>query len=534
MRRKEFISKKLAVILMAATIVIAPITGIIAMPMNAFATPDVDILEQYKYMSGNFEWIDDNHQGEVDLVQESHTMRRVNEGDIDHNKGGVLHNTETGNVGYNEDRVYLNDGHVGTNDFTVMYNSPTGTVDENNYEVWDNDGYVDVNNHVVSNCSGVVGENRGLVMGMPSNYVMRYENKVDSVGTVNVNNGGIIMNGAWENDSITVNEFVSGEVVTDAMYTNRNGSEVVPRKGTVHIINNYDSEEFKDNNLVIVDNQYHTVTFDNLENATAQYDNFDKNYMGVNYEKTAANKEDIPLDGIITLKANDGYKIDDDGQLAGEVGKLAYSLAKNDDGSYTVNINSLNENVLLTPEMLHLIISKLTGDETPTEVQIGDTVINLDELKDDDVVVISGGSSSDNNGDSSAPTESSVPAGYNLSDEAIKAITDQVQKQVAANGNDIATLEVIDIYFGDKIDMTPDVIKYLCEKVPVAKRCHFDYKDQEHILFIPAFDLNAPAYAEGLETLAKEPAHTAGFLRIKDIFVKLGFATKVVEEEAAE
>ena len=76
-------------------------------------------------------------------------------------------------------------------------------------------------------------------MGMPSNYVMRYENKVDSVGTVNVNNGGIIMNGAWENDSITVNEFVSGEVVTDAMYTNRNGSEVVPRKGTVHIINNY-------------------------------------------------------------------------------------------------------------------------------------------------------------------------------------------------------------------------------------------------------------------------------------------------------
>lgn len=101
--------------------------------------------------------------------------------------------------------------------------------------------------------------------------------------------------------------------------------------------------------------------------------------------------------------------------------------------------------------MLHLIISELTGDETPTEVQIGDTVVKLDDIKDAKAIVITESSSSGSSDNSGSVAESS-----------------------------------------------------------------------------------APAYAEGLETLAKEPAHTAGFFRIKDIFVKLGFATKVVEEEAAE
>lgn len=531
MRRKEFISKKLAVILMTATLVITPIMGSMAMPMNACAAGD--ILAQYENVYGG-EWAEDNPEGEQVDYNGSDYFMRTNEGEIGGNAGLVIHNTETGTIEYNTGNgiVLLNDGNVTDNNFMVAYNSPTGTVDSNTYEVFDNDGYIDINEGVVNNGSGIVGENResALVKGSPSTSMDRDARNDDSVGIINVNNGGTVQNGIGENDSITVKEFNYGNVITDSV----DSESGVSNKGTVHIIDNYDSKEFKENNLILVDNQYHSVTFDNLENATAQYMNFDKNHLGATFEKTAVNKEDIPLDGIITLKANDGYKITDDGQMSGEVGALSYSLGKNDDGSYAVNINSLHGNVALTPEMLHLIISKLTGDETPTEVQIGDTVVKLDELKDDDVVVISGGSSSDNNGDSSAPTESSVPAGYNLSDEAIKAITDLVQKQVAANGNDIATLEVIDIYFGDKIDMTPDVIKYLCEKVPVAKRCHFDYKDQEHILFIPAFDLNAPAYAEGLETLAKEPAHTAGFFRIKDIFVKLGFATKVVEEGAAE
>ncbi len=530
MRRKEFISKKLAVILMTATMVITPIVGSIAMPMNSFAAGD--ILAQYEYVYGG-EWVEDNPEGEyVDFNRRDYIMR-TNEGEISANTGLVIHNAETGTIEYNAGigTVILNDGNVTESSFIVAYNSPTGTIDLNTDVVYDNDGYIGTNEGVVNNGSGIVGENceSALVKGSPSTTKDRDARNDDSVGIINVNNGGTVQNGIGENDSITIKEFNYGNVITDTL----DKETGVSNKGTVHIIDNYDSKEFKENNLILVDNQYHSVTFDNLENATAQYMNFDKNHLGATFEKTAVNKEDIPLDGVITLKANDGYKITDDGQMSGEVGALSYSLGKNDDGSYAVNINSLHGNVALTPEMLHLIISELTGDETPTEVQIGDTVVKLDELKDD-VVVISGGSSSDNNGDSSAPTESSAPAGYNLSDETIKAITDQVQKQVAANGNDIATLEVIDIYFGDKIDMTPDVIKYLCEKVPVAKRCHFDYKDQEHILFIPAFDLNAPAYAEGLETLAKEPAHTAGFLRIKDIFVKLGFATKVVEEEAAE
>ena len=101
-------------------------------------------------------------------------------------------------------------------------------------------------------------------------------------------------------------------------------------------------------------------------------------------------------------------------------------------------------------------------------------------------------------------------------------------------GQDAASLEVVDIYFKDKIAMSPNMIKYLCESIPVAKRCHFDYQGKEHVLFIPAFDVTAPAYAEGLKTLEKEPSKTAGFYRIKDIFKDLKFDAKIVETPVEE
>ena len=54
------------------------------------------------------------------------------------------------------------------------------------------------------------------------------------------------------------------------------------------------------------------------------------------------------------------------------------------------------------------------------------------------------------------------------------------------------------------------------------------------MLFIPAFDLTNPAYPDGLAQLDKEPARTAGFLRIEQIFKPLGFATRIVDSHARE
>ncbi|RKM54097.1 hypothetical protein D6853_14255 [Butyrivibrio sp. X503] len=559
MRRKEFISKKLAVILMAATIVIAPIFGSMAAPIDAHA--EMDSVIQAEDLGADP--IPDNNaplDEPVDEVPFGKIMD-VNNGTVTKNEGIIEHNSDGAYVKDNNNAVRYNDGQIDENNYEV--NNNTGHVDNTaKYTaIFKNDGEVGDNSGYVYNSTGNVDRNlpTGTVIGYPGTYCDKEANEGPYINTVNINYGNII-NGAGENDVITINESYSGHIDTGYNtdfadeYGFLGGISVYRdldqnRLGKVHIINNYGKDEYKDDDLVLVDNQYHGVQFDDIDNVTATYtwddgDSFQfvaekledggTHHVGV-WVQTGVNKVDIPITGIITIKANDGYKITDDGQTSGELEKISYSLGKNEDGSYTVNINSLKGSVLLTPEMLHLIVSELTGDEA-SEVKIGDTVVNLDEIKEDEVIVVkeSSHSSSDNSNSGSA-AEKAAPAGFNLTDAAIKSITEQVQKQVAANGNDIAALEVVDIYFGDKIDMTPDVIKYLCEKVPVAKRCHFDYKDQEYVMFIPAFDLVAPAYAEGLDTLDKEPAHTAGFLRITQIFEKLGFATKVVEEqEAAE
>ena len=540
MRRKEFISKKLAVVLMAATMLVVPIMGAMVTKVDVHA-------EQHDYTITTDSLktpVEDNNnlQEYVDEVQKD-TIMDANNGVILQNNGTIVHNSEEAGVYENDGAIRYNDGTVPYNDYEINNNSETGYIINNseNGIIFKNDGRVDNNNRSVYNGNGGYVDNNwneGVVLGSPGNFSDKEGSEGPYLGTIRVNNGRII-NGSGENDVLTVNYFMQGDIDTGLEGYNpdrsRGGVSVYEflenfqdRKGKVHIINNYDEKEFKENDLILVDNQYHGVFLADTDNATTEYNNFSDLKDFEHYVLTAQNKADIPINGSITIRPNSGYKITDNGQLSGEVDKLTYNLNKNNDGSYTVSFASVKGDVFLTADMLNLIVSQLTAEEAASiqQIVVDGKEVKVEDIKDSDVIVIKG--SSDNSG---TPAEASAPAGYNLTDAAIKNITDQVQKLVAANGNDIAALEVIDIYFGDKIDMTPGAIKYLCEKVPVAKRCHFDYQDQEHVLFIPAFDLNAPAYAEGLEVLDKEPAHTAGFLRIKDIFVKLGFAAKVVEEE---
>ncbi|RKM56954.1 hypothetical protein D6856_14350 [Butyrivibrio sp. XB500-5] len=543
MRRKEFISKKLAVVLMSAIMLIAPIVGSIAAPIDAHAEMDELVILR----DADKTPVEDNNNLE-EAVEElpDGVIMENNNGVITTNEGTVTHNTENAGVYQNNGEIRYNEGIVAYNEGEINNNTGRVNVNKEHHVIYKNDGLVDNNsNAAIFNGQGTVDHNwwGGVVIGSPGVLCDTEAGEGPYLGTININNGDIL-NGVGADDVLTVNTFVQGTIDTALDNYDPNETRGIsvyrlveyPRLGKVHIIDNLDENEFKENDLILVDNQYHAVSLMDTDNATVEYNNFADLPIDMHMVQTGINKTDIPITGTITLRPNSGYKITDNGQLSGEVETLSYNLNKNNDGSYTIGIASLKGNVMLTADMLNLIVSELTAEEAANiqQLVVGDTVVNLDDIKDGDAIVIEGSnhSSSDNSG---SPVEAAAPAGYNLADEAIKAVTDQVQKQVAASGNDIAALEVIDIYFGDKIDMSPAVIEYLCEKVPVAKRCHFDYKDQEYVMFIPAFDLVAPAYAEGLEVLNNEPAHTAGFLRITQIFEKLGFATKVVEEqEAAE
>ena len=541
MRRKEFISKKLAVVLLSAVMAFAPIVGSAVVPVYSIAADNItvdDLLENHPER----QVIPDNSNPEnvKDEINENEIMD-INNGVVNENAGIIVNNN--GVVKESTNYVYENnaDGKIVDNAGDVYENYGEIVNHDTGSRIYQDKKTIQINYGTVINNHDHVNLHGGKIVNQYDGYVHAdsYSDDKETMLESTIVNcyGGSVINPIYAGAVLTVeNNYAScfGNASTGLLV---DGQRVqVDHQGTYHIINNYDGV---DHTLyldapTIIDNQNYSVEVTEADNANVAYNGFEYvDYNKKQYVQVTANSEPIPITGTINIKANDGYKITDDGQLSGEAGQLTYNLGKNADGSYTVNISALGGNVTVTPAMLHLIISQLTGDET-TEVKIGGATVNVDDIKDGDAIVIEGSShsSSDNSG---SPAEAAAPAGYNLADEAIKAVTDQVQKQVAASGNDIAALEVIDIYFGDKIDMSPAVIKYLCEKVPVAKRCHFDYKDQEYVMFIPAFDLVAPAYAEGLEVLNNEPAHTAGFLRITQIFEKLGFATKVVEEqEAAE
>ncbi|MBR4831837.1 MAG: hypothetical protein IKZ97_04345, partial [Butyrivibrio sp.] len=197
----------------------------------------------------------------------------------------------------------------------------------------------------------------------------------------------------------------------------------------------------------------------------------------------------------------------------------------------TSTLINLGGNVTVTPEDLHLLISAIerqnsNSDNNKPQASPKPIIINLD-----DSITVSKNTDSGNSG--SVRNDSGVPATI-FTQEAINSIQTQIQTQISESNKTGIPLEVLDLYFDKKVDMNPLLIRYLCEQVSLPKRCHFNYKNQHFVLFIPAFDLTNPAYPDGLAQLDKEPARTAGFLRIEQIFKPLGFATRIVEEENAD
>lgn len=381
------------------------------------------------------------------------------------------------------ERMNTNDGVISNNEGTIVNNNnivreneSSGTIINNNGAVYSNAGRIEYNN-----ASGSV---------------------IGDTGSIGVNDGGSVTVdmatlGCTDNTTVTIENYYSGTLTNE--WSNK----------SLNIVNNYSSTAYDNNDSNITDkNRFHSVTITDADHATTTYDNFIlNNYDNKQYVQVKNNGEAAPITGTFTLKANNGYKITDGGTMINETGVMAYTLNRNNDGSYTVTLQNLNGNISITPADLHLIISAIAA--------------NQPNIKINDVVNIA--SNPNSNADSGT-----VAVDYT------KLTLDALSSQMAASKQLESGIEVVDLYFDKKIDMTPALIKFLCENIPLAKRCHFTYKDQHWILFIPAFDLNAPAYATGLQALDREPAHTAGFLRIEQLFRPLGFATKTVDKTELE
>ena len=545
MRRKEFISKKLAILLMAVALVVGPVGAGLAVQDDVYAAEEVQLPEGYTQINDNPTNIT------VDVISEDEYMKsndgtvntnngalEINTGDVWVNNGELYDNKHVdvadygwvednnGGIYYNHAQVFNNNesGQIGKNDGDIYTNKGIVVINDYNRSIGENEGTVLKNYGWVYNSAGTIDANAGVVLGSSL-----FGSSQPSIGTVNDFYGGYLVNGSGENDVLTVNNFYGGTIdtVNEGIVEDVVGAQyrlAYPRLGTIVIEKSYADDEFEDVDHVVIKDQYHSVDVYDANNIEVNYNNFDDK----KYTQTKEDGQSIPVEGTLTLKGTNGYALVDDGCLSDTLDKVSFSLNKNDDGSYTVSLSSLTGNVQLTPEQLHLLLTAISGDDGAN--------INVDsvKVKIDETIAVGGGSDNGSDNKAVAEPEAATPAGTVITQNTINDISDQVQKQMSAQGNDQAAPEVIDIYFGDKIDCNPDIIKYLCEKIPVAKRCHYDYKDQEYVMYIPAFDLVAPAYTEGLETLSKEPGKTAGFLRITQIFEKVGFATKVVEEQPAE
>ena len=484
--KREKNTNKLVVIALGALLFIAPITVAMTTPAEAHAN-DVTIPTP----------IPDITDGERGNVEEGQSLD-TNAGTVGNNDGSI--NTNNGNV-------EENNGYILTNNDHVENNNENSTIENNRGTVRNNSGLINDNYNVVEN------NNQGGIVKFTSS----------GSGTIINNDGGEVLDAssyASNSSDIIINNFYSGTITTNS-------------DSYIKIINNYSDNEFDP--IKIKDtNKFHSLTINDANNANITYsrpefihnDHDDKEYVQVK-----KNGEAKPISGTITISAKDGYKITDDGMRNNEIGRLAYNMNKNSDGSYTITLINLGGNVTVTPEDLHLLISAIerqnsNSDNNKPQASPKPIIINLD-----DSITVSNNTDSGNSG--SIRNDSGVPATI-FTQEAINSIQTQIQTQLSESNKAGIPLEVLDLYFDKKVDMNPMLIRYLCEQISLPKRCHFNYNDQHYVLFIPAFDISAPAYKDGLDMLDKEPAKTAGFLRIEQLFKPLGFATNIIEEEEAE
>lgn len=265
-------------------------------------------------------------------------------------------------VDTNTDTVDINYGTIYSNEGIVTKNASGGTILTNfeNGIIGTNNGYVDVNQgHIYQmNDTGTVITNTegGQIEGVG--------------GTIEINIGGSVCSGSnTGSGDIKITDYYSGELsLHDTSETSQ---------GKITITNNYSGELMESTDNIVVKNQYYNITMADIDNATATYAGSGvscNNYNDNEYLQIVRNEDLIPIDGIITLTPNEGYKITDNGTLSSDSESLGYIMTKNPEtGAYTITLTSLDGSVTLTPAAFNLIISALTNGNN-NQVKIDNSI----------------------------------------------------------------------------------------------------------------------------------------------------------------
>ncbi|MCR5734023.1 MAG: hypothetical protein K6G22_05370 [Lachnospiraceae bacterium] len=99
-------------------------------------------------------------------------------------------------------------------------------------------------------------------------------------------------------------------------------------------------------------------------------------------------------------------------------------------------------------------------------------------------------------------------------------INAMIESALAANPG--AT--VLDIDLGNDPSLNVEAIIALCEKINIAKRCHFTHNGIKSILFIPVIDPTSAEYKQCKALLDAEPGKQAGPIRLSQIFAPVRFS----------
>ena len=310
MRVMGNISKKVMVAIMSASMAMTPAVGALTMPITVCAeNPDLTGNRET-----NNENIDEFSQGTIEtnnasinVVKDAGTVTN-NEGTIGaiNNGGSVVNNNQT--VG-----VVNSGGSVTNNNDTIENVNSGGSVTNNNYTIENvnSGGSVTNNNYTIENVNsgGSVVNNFGAI--------------TSNEGTVTNNYGGEVTGGTVQNQFWKV--FLEGDQRYSATY------------GTDFVRSSNQEDPHK-------------------------------------YIQVTSNGAATGYSGTVTFASKSGYKLSGNEQAnqnsSNEDVSFTYTTVRNDNGSYSITISSLNGNLYLTPESVQLVLSAINDESTPTPSNI--------------------------------------------------------------------------------------------------------------------------------------------------------------------
>ncbi len=255
MRRKKFVSKKLAVILLSVSMVLSPMLGVVAAPVNVYAaeqSADNEVEEAVEAIAeeGSEETseeaaetpaLENSSEKDPEAVSEP-SSEDVSEdtqeaspavstsGYIENNEERI--NTNYSTIGVNNGLILDNRGLVYENKAEIINNNDNGVITDNNNKIISNNGVVSNNYYEITDNNGTVLGNRNTIVNSNG-----YVKTNDKNAKITENNGHVLCNSG----DVDNNSFI---VQNNDNYVNNNSHLIINNNGHVetnsgNIVNNY-------------------------------------------------------------------------------------------------------------------------------------------------------------------------------------------------------------------------------------------------------------------------------------------------------